>query len=250
MLMAFIPYDDLRLDAHAESICSKGATTLTQSTNCISLSQSRRWASWRCSLRAGGHIQKKQKQNKWAINRLTKLQCRVDEEQAKIRLFKQEANSPDFLIENSATKVFNPLRCAHEYRRFVHHHEPNGGFPEVSECVLEVIVRQRYLELLAQLSDRSIYVAASVLRIHTTSAQVQLPCILPKPLEPHQNACFALIIQKHSHSTRSTQQAQTGARTVPAACCCMRMRLCHAALVLGLCGTANVLHHNCNFESH
>jgi hypothetical protein len=149
MLMAFIPYDDLRLDAYAESICSKGATTLTQSTNCISLSQSRRWASWRCSLRAGGHIQKKTKQNKWAINHLTKLQCRVDEEQAKIRLFKQEANSPDFLIENSTTKVFNPLRCAHEYRRFVHHHEPNGGFPEVSECVLEVIVRQRYLELLA-----------------------------------------------------------------------------------------------------
>ena len=97
----------------------------------------------------GVTYKKKQKQNKWAINHLTKLQCRVDEEQAKIRLFKQEANSPDFLIENSATKVFNPLRCAHEYRRFVHHHEPNGGFPEVSECVLEVIVRQRYLELLA-----------------------------------------------------------------------------------------------------
>jgi predicted alpha/beta superfamily hydrolase len=64
----------LRLHAYSPSICWKGAATLTQSTNRISLSQSGRCGSKLCSLRATRH-------KSWAANRWIKLQRRFDKEQ-------------------------------------------------------------------------------------------------------------------------------------------------------------------------
>lgn len=55
--IAFIAYDELRLHAYCPSICWKGAATLTQSTNRISLSQSGRCGSALCSLRGARDIQ-------------------------------------------------------------------------------------------------------------------------------------------------------------------------------------------------
>ena len=72
--IAFIAYDVLRLHAYSPSICWKGAATLTQSTNRISLSQSGRCASELCSLRATRH-------KSWAANRWIKLQRCFDKEQ-------------------------------------------------------------------------------------------------------------------------------------------------------------------------